>query len=189
MLNPVIRHTVLAVAVLLFAAPLGFAQDFSSERVLRTWDSEVKLDNDQIDVWTFTITYDPVAGEYARTVLNSSGALVEREVSPYSMAGPTDGEIEFATNLIMDDPELRPLLDRATRPLIDGGFEMVRMDNPACAEGSRCLQFDVMDVVVPGEQIERIRYVVVDMRTGQILNNNLNPDTESNIRRPNRTDR
>lgn len=180
--------------VFVFAMAVAFthtslAQDFSSERVLRTWETEVKQDNGELAIWTFTIRYDPVAGLYTRTTRDASGALIERTSSEYSMAAPTEGEIEHAQNLIMNDPEVRQLMDAAQRPIIDGGFEMVRLDNPHCAEGSRCLQFDVMDMVGPGTHVERIRYVVVDMRRGVVLNNNLNPDTESNIRRPDRSTR
>ncbi|MDX1439022.1 MAG: hypothetical protein R3284_03875 [Rubricoccaceae bacterium] len=175
----------IAAFVALLTAPPLLAQDFNSERVLRTWQTDVKLQSGDIDRWTFTIAYDPVEGLYTRTAVDTSGRVVDSIASEFSMAAPTEGEIEYARQLILTDRELQPLIDSAARPFVEGGFELVRRDNPSCSAGSRCLQFDLMDAVVPGEHIKRIRYIIVDMRTGQILDRDVNPVTEANIRRPN----
>lgn len=171
---------VLGLAVL--AAPALHAQE--SERVLRSWTDTVKLPGGGTDAWTFTITYDAEAGEYAQTVRDGAGALVERRTSPYSMASPTAEELDAARALILADPELRALYDAAANPTLEGGFELVReeSDHP-CGPGSRCLQFDLFDVDAAVQRVERIRYVVVDLRDGTIVARDLDPRHEANLTR------
>ncbi|NNF58556.1 MAG: hypothetical protein HKN04_09960 [Rhodothermaceae bacterium] len=178
--------------VLLLLAPAVQAQEASTARVLRTWVDDVKLDDGTSARWTFTITYDAEAGLYTRTVRDEAGAVLEETTTLHSLASPTNGEIEEARAIILAHPTLRELYDGAKRPVLEGGFELVREEGHACGPGSRCLQFDLYDVDDEARRVDRLRYVVVDLRTGELVSADFDASRNSNetrFNRDRRTDR
>ncbi|MCH7640187.1 MAG: hypothetical protein IH855_12125 [Bacteroidetes bacterium] len=170
-------------ALLLGALPAANAQNATGERVLRSWTSDVKLDNGSQARWTFTFTYNSEAGEYAETITDEDGALIERTVGNMSMVGPTPGEIEMARAVIFADPELSELYERAANPELSGGFILQREAGHPCGPGSRCLQFDMFDVDVIARRVNRIRYVVVDVRDGTLVSKDFDPSADGNATR------
>lgn len=172
------------VAAFAVAAPLADAQD--AQRVIRSWVDDVKLDDGTTARWTIAITYDAASGEYARTVTDASGALIERTTLPPGIVAPSEEEIERAKAIILADPELRALYDQAGSPEISGGFVLLREEGHPCGPGSRCLQFDLFDVDHQARRVERIRYVVVDLRTGALVSRNFDPSANGNETRFNR---
>ena len=180
------------VLVMLAPAELVLAQEASSARVLRTWVDDVKLDDGTTARWTFTITYDAEAGLYTRTVRDDAGAILEESITPHSLASPTDEEMQQAQAIILANPTLRELYDGAKRPILEGGFELVREAGHACGPGSRCLQFDLYDVDDDARRVDRLRYVVVDLRTGELVSADFDAARNSNetrFNRDRRTDR
>ncbi|HLT48509.1 MAG TPA: hypothetical protein VK002_14845 [Rubricoccaceae bacterium] len=175
------------VAALAASAPAVDAQD--AQRVVRSWVDDVKLDDGTTARWTVTLTYDAATGQYARTVTDASGALVERTVLPPSLMAPNAEELERAKAIILADPELRALYDQASEPTISGGFVLLREEGHPCGPGSRCLQFDVYDVDHAARRVDRIRYVVVDLRTGTLVSRNFDPSANGNETRFNRDGR
>lgn len=173
-----------AVLALALVVPLSStAQNATGERVLRSWTSEVKLDDGSRARWTFTATYNADTGEYARTITDESGALVERTIQTTSLARPTDEEIEMARAIIFADPELSELYDRADNPQLSGGFILQREEGHPCGPGSRCLQFDMFNVDAETQRASRIRYAVVNVRYGTLVSNDFNPSTDGNATR------
>ncbi len=167
----------------LAAAPAVDAQNASSERVLRSWVDDVKLDDGSDARWIFTVTYDTHAGEYARTITDDSGVVIERTVQTTSLARPSPEEIEMARRVIFGDAELNALYERADNPELSGGFVLQREAGHPCGPGSRCLQFDMFDVDTLARRVDRIRYVVVDARNWTIVSNDFNPSTDGNATR------
>jgi len=175
--------TLLALALLCGLLPVANAQNATSERVLRSWTDNVKLDDGSRSLWTFTTTYNTDTGEYARTITDESGALVERTTQTTSLARPTDDEIEMARAVIFADPDLSELYERADNPELSGGFVLQREAGHPCGPGSRCLQFDMFDVDVVARRVNRIRYVVVDVRDGTLVSKDFDPSADGNATR------
>lgn len=175
--------SLLLTALLVGALPAAVAQNATGERVLRSWTDDVKLDDGSRANWTFTVTFDAETGEYARTITDESGALIERTTQTTSLARPTDDEIEMARAIIFADPDLSDLYERADNPELSGGFILQREAGHACGPGSRCLQFDMFDVDTAARRVDRIRYVIVDVRTGTLVSNDFNPSTDGNATR------
>lgn len=180
------RTAVLLAALGCLFAGTAVAQDASADRVLRTWSNDVKLEDGTSSRWTFAITYDAEAGEYARTVTDQSGVLVERTVETMSLTRPTAEEIARAREVIFDDSELTSLFEQAGSPELSGGFVLQREAGHACGPGSRCLQFDMFDVDSAARKVVRIRYVIVDARTWTLVSEDFNPSTDGNATRFNR---
>ena len=170
-------------ALLLGVLPSANAQNATGERVLRSWTMDVKLDDGSRALWTFTVTYDTDAGEYIRTTTDESGALIERTIQTSSVIPPNQEEIEMARAVIFADPDLNELYGRAENPHLSGGFVLQREAGHPCGPGSRCLQFDMVDVDVAASLVNRIRYVVVDVRDGTLVSNDFDP-SEGNVSRP-----
>ena len=178
----------LVIAAALFAAaPAADAQD--GERVIRSWVDEVKLDDGSTAQWTIALSYDAVSGQYARTVTDASGALVERTVLPPSLMSPNADEIARARALIFDDAELSALYEAAAEPTLSGGFVLLREEGHPCGPGSRCLQVDMYNVDHAARSVERIRYVVVDLRTNTIVSRDFDPSANGNATRFNESRR
>ena len=180
------RHTLFSLllpALLWGALPSANAQNATGERVIRSWTMDVKLDDGSRALWTFTVTYDADAGEYIRTTTDESGALIERTIQTTSLVRPTPEEIEMARAVIFADPELSELYERADTPVLSGGFVLQREAGHPCGPGSRCLQFDMVDVDKAARRVNRIRYVVVDVRDGTLVSNDFNPSTDGNATR------
>ena len=167
------------------AAPLQ-AQEAATAEVIRTWTDHVKLADGGQAPWTYTVTYDPAAGLYTVTARDASGAVVHREATDRSLVAPSDAELERARALILADAELRALYDAAAAPHLDGGFVLLREPGHPCGPGSRCLQFDLYDVDHAERRVERLRYVVVDLRTDALVSRDFDPDTQGNETRFNR---
>ena len=173
----------LALGFVLAAVPAAQAQNATGDRVLRSWTDDVKLDDGSQTRWTFTVIFNTDTGEYARTVTDEGGALIERTVQATSLAGPTDEEIEMARAVIFADPELSELYERADNPELSGGFVLQREAGHPCGPGSRCLQFDMFDVDTAARRVNRIRYVVVDVRYGTLVSKDFDPSADGNATR------
>ena len=178
-----ILFSLLLPALLLGALPAASAQNATGERVLRSWIDDVKLDDGSRALWTFTVTYDADAGKYIRTITDENDGLVERRVTELAMMGPTPEEIETARAVIFADPELSELYERAQNPELSGGFALVREEGHPCGPGSRCLQFDMFDVDSATRRVNRIRYVVVNMRYGTLVSRDFDPSADGNATR------
>lgn len=167
-------------ALTLAVAPAVSAQNATGERVLRSWTDDVKLDDGSQALWTFSVTFNTDTGEYARTITDQSGTLIERTVQSTSLARPTSEEIEMARAIIFADPDLSELYERADNPELSGGFVLQREEGHPCGPGSRCLQFDMFDVDTAARKVNRIRYVVVDVRDGTLVSNDFDPSVDGN---------
>ncbi len=180
------RHSLFSLllsALLLGTLPAANAQNATGERVLRSWTTDVKLDDGSRANWTFTVTYDADAGEYIRTIIDESGGLIERRVTNLAMMGPTPEELDVARAIILADPELSVLYEQADNPELTGGFALVREEGHPCGPGSRCLQFDMFDVDTTARRVNRIRYVVVNMRDGTLVSKDFDPSADGNATR------
>ena len=185
-------HRLSLLSLLLLAAPAWAQADATSlavdaPRVLHVADVEVKGPDGDIVVYRYSTTYDPISGEYLRLVTDTAdGAVLERSTSRSTMVSPTPEEIAYAKAVIAADTELSGLMDAAEHPVkVEGGFILTREENaPICAPGSRCLQFDIYELVPGQRAARRIRYVVVDMRSGELVARDLDPTTESNFANP-----
>jgi hypothetical protein len=173
----------LALALGIIAAPGAFAQNAANVHVLRDYVDEVKLPDGTAAQWRFVVTYDPVSGETVRTVTDESGREVERTATTQTLARPSEEEMDRAEALVRADPEVAALIAAARQPVVHGGFVLLREDGP-CGPGSRCLQFDVADVHEAERRVERLRYVVVDLRNDSIVSNDFDPATDGNVSRP-----
>jgi len=172
-----------AIALTIAIAPVVEAQNATGERVLRSWVDDVKLDDGSQALWTITVTFNTDTGEYIRTVTDDKGTLIERQVQTTSLIGPTDEEIEMARAIILNDPDLSELYERADNPELSGGFVLQREAGHPCGPGSRCLQFDMFDVDVVARRVHRIRYVVVDVRDGTLVSKDFDPSADGNATR------
>ncbi|MCH7975453.1 MAG: hypothetical protein IIC18_02720 [Bacteroidetes bacterium] len=170
-------------AILLGAFPAANAQNATGERVIRSWIDNVKLDDGSRATWIFTITYNADAGEYARTITDESGALIKRTVGNMSLVGPTPAEIEMARAVIFADPVLSELYEQAENPELKGGFVLQREAGHPCGPGSRCLQFDMFNVDRVARRVDRIRYIVVDVRDGTLVSRDFDPSADGNATR------
>lgn len=167
-------------AVALFATPLVYAQSASSERVIRSWVDQVKLDDGTEIEWTYTVTFNTDSGEYVKTIVEAYGELVERTVDTVSFIRPSEEEMGIARDLIFADTELSALFNNAERPLLSGGFVLAREEGHPCGPRSRCIQFDMMNVLEADGRAERIRYIIVDLRTESLVSTDFNPDRDGN---------
>ncbi len=171
-----LRTGLLALALTAFVAPTADAQD-----LIRSWTGDVKLEDGTTARWTTTLTYDAASGEYLRTITDASGATIKQETTRQAIYGPSDEEVEQAKALILADDELGALYQRASNPVLSGGFTLLREEGHACGPGSRCLMFDLYDV--DGRNAERIRFVVVDLGTRALVSRDFDPDRDSNATR------
>lgn len=158
-----------AAALGLALAPAASAQD-RAPRLLRAWEDPVKLADGSEAVYRYEVTYDYDTGLTLRHAYDESGALVETvELSPPT--APLPQEIEEALAIVHADEAVSGLAARSGAR-IEGGFILFGDQHPACAAPARCLQFDVMTP----DRTESLRFVVVDLRTGTIVERNLFPD-------------
>lgn len=181
--------TRLFLLVLALVAAPAFAQNslqMDAPRILHSADVPVKGLDGQPAVYTYTTTYDPIAGEYIRSVTDTrTGAMLKREVFRSTLDSPTEQEDAYARNVIEQDAEISGLISKAAHPvLVTGGFVLSREEGHACGPGSRCLQYDVLEKVPGATSAQRIRYVIVDMRTGSIVSRDFDPDLEGNLANP-----
>ncbi len=183
------KKTFLALA--LAAAPAALAQELAPApglpagvRVLHEVTDEVKLDDGTSAMWHFRTTYDPATGITEQVVTDESGRVVRRDGGLGGLPRPSEQEIAAAEALIRADPELAALIAAAPSPEVSGGFILMREEGHPCGPGSRCLQFDVMNVDEAARRVERLRYVVVDLREGRLLSRDFDPAAEGNSANP-----
>jgi hypothetical protein len=165
------------------AAPAALAQNAANVTVVRDYIDEVKLDDGTTAQWRVVIVYDPASGETIRTVTDETGRTIERTASIGTLLRPSEEEVARGEAMVRADPEVAALIASAQNPVVQGGFILVREDGP-CAPGSRCLQYDVAEVLEAERRVERLRYVVVDLRTDRVVSNDFDPATQGNVRRP-----
>lgn len=189
MLPPCRRAALLLTALLLALSAPARAQPSAvtatDPRVLFDFTDRVKDDDGTYVVLRTTLIYDPVAGEYVQTTTYADGRVRSRDVRLVYPIGPTPEEDAAARALIAAHPELAALRRAAAHPvLVDGGFALVREQGHGCGPGSRCLQYDVFEVV-PGEPFgRRLRYVVVDLRRMALFSTDFDVVTEGNLAHP-----
>ena len=161
----------------------------TAPRVLSDITDAVKDDDGSRVTLRTVLTYDPAAGEYVQTVTDVTAGreatVRRRDVKAVYPLGPTASEDAAAQSLVALDPDVAPLISRAPYPVrIQGGFPLVREAGHACGPGSRCLQYEVLELV-PGEPYgRRLRYVVVDLQAVRVLSSDFDPDTEGNLATP-----
>jgi hypothetical protein len=166
------------------ATPGARAQNAANVHVLRDYVDEVKLADGTTAQWRIVYTYDPASGETVRTVADESGRVIERSATTQSLVRPSEEEIARGEALVRADPEVAALIAAAQQPVVQGGFILLREEGDPCGPRSRCLQFDVADVHEAERRVERLRYVIVDLRTDRVVSNDFDPATQGNVRRP-----
>jgi hypothetical protein len=167
------------------AAQTAAALSRTAPRVLTDVTDTVKDDDGSRVTLRTVLAYDPAAGEYVQTVTEADGTVRSRTVQTSRMVPPTAEEDAAARALVAADPEVSALVAQARYPVeVSGGFQLVREAGHGCGPGSRCLQYDVYEVV-PGETFaRRIRFVVVDLRQLELFSNDFDPATEGNLANP-----
>jgi len=164
--------------------------DARTQRVLGDRMEQVKTNDGAIAERRSTLVYDPVAGEYVKTVYDVSGQMLDRTVRQNLMIGPTPAEAARADRLIRTDPELAAQIASAEFPVtVSGGFPLVREAGHTCGPGSRCLMYDIFEVIPPASKGERpsarrIRFVVVDLRAVQLFARDFDPAVDGNFANP-----
>ena len=154
-------------------------------RVLHEITDDVKLEDGTTARWHFITIYDPASGQTVETVTDvATGQVVRRDAGPGGLNVPGDGEVDMAVSIIEQDPELSAIIAAAPNPVVSGGFTLMREPGHPCGPGSRCLQFDIMNVNEAARQVERLRYVIVDLRYGRVLDRDFDPATEGNSANP-----
>ena len=164
--------------------------DARTQRVLGDRTEQIKTNDGDIAQRRSTLVYDPVAGEYVKTVYNASGQMLNRTVRRNLMIGPSPAEASRVERLIHTDPELAVLIASAEHPVtVSGGFPLVREEGHACGPGSRCLMYDIFEVT-PSESkgdrpsARRIRFVVVDLRSVRLFARDFDPAVDGNFANP-----
>lgn len=183
-------HRLLVLAAALLAVP-ALAQDApslisDSPRILHDAQTEVKGPDGAPAVYRFTTVYDPVAGQYIDTVTDvATNEVLRRVVRESDLVAPTKEEDAFSRALIAEDPEIAALIAEAVYPVkVTGGFVLSREEGHPCGPGSRCLQYDVLETMPDRRTARRIRYVVVDLRTGTFVSRDFDPSQEGNLANP-----
>lgn len=185
----------LVLGLLLALAPPIRAQDTArvdarTQRVLGDRTDAVKTDDGRLVQRRSTLVYDPVAGTYVRTVFDAMGQEIDREVHRSLMIGPSPAEAAHAEEMIRIDPELAAHIARAKHPVtVSGGFPLIREDGHACGPGSRCLMYDIYEVIPASSKgtrprAQRIRFVVVDLRAVELVSRDFDPAVEGNFANP-----
>jgi hypothetical protein len=177
----------LLLALAAWVAPTALAQGVAvptGTRVLHDIVDDVKLDDGSTARWRFVTTYDPATGITEQVVTDEAGRVVRRESGLGGLDVPSPEEIEEAEAIIRTDPELAALMAAASDPRVSGGFILQREAGHPCGPGSRCLQFDLINVDRAARRNTRIRYVVVDLRERRLLDRDFDPATEGNSANP-----
>ncbi len=187
---PPIRAALAGTLALVFGLAPSAAQDAvalspTAPRVLSDITDTVKDDDGSRVTLRTVLQYDPAAGEYVQTVTEADGSVRSRTALTSLMIRPTAAEDAAAKALIALDPEVAARIAQAQHPVeISGGFPLVREAGHGCGPGSRCLQYDVYEIV-PGETFaRRIRYVVVDLRSLELFSNDFDPAADGNLANP-----
>lgn len=157
----------------------------TAPRVLSDITDTVKDDDGAQVTLRTVLTYAPVSGEYVYTVSEADGRVRSRDVRGLAPFGPTAEEEATAQALVALHPDLALAMSRARHPVrVQGGFSLAREAGHACGPGSRCVQYEVVELV-PGEPFgRRLRYVVVDLRAVRVLAADFDPAAEGNLAHP-----
>lgn len=179
---------VLATVVATLAAPSAVAQSGSlradAPRVLYSVSDSVKTDRGVRERITRTVVYDPVAGTTIDRTVTAEGRVLADAVHPSTTIAPTPAEAAMARSLVAEHPEIAPLIARARGTVhVDGGFPLVREAGHPCGPGGRCVMIDVFETS-PGDDAERIRFVLVDLRALRVLDADADPETDTNFAHP-----
>ena len=178
-------------ALALALAPAAVAQpslrvSATQPRTLADFTDNLKMADGTYATWRSTVSYDPVSGEYTKLIVNhDTGQEVSRVVTRDAMVTPSVVEEEAALAIIKADPTISRLMSRSRYPVdISGGFPLTREEGHGCGPGSRCLQYDVMEIVPGQRAARRIRYVIVDLRRLEMFSTDFNADLEGNLANP-----
>lgn len=177
-----------AVLAVLFVVPVAGAQPLrlsaSSPRVLFSVSDSVKTDRGVRERVTRTVTYDPVAGTTTDRTTGTDGHVFRESVRMSSVIAPTPDEAEAARMLTASHSDIAPLIAGARGTVrVEGGFPLVREDGHPCGPGGRCVLMDVFETT-PGRPAERLRYVIVDLRTLRVLDADADPEADTNLAHP-----
>ena len=157
----------------------------TAPRVLFAASDSVKTDDGTYARITTTLRYLPEAGEFVHTVEDARGEVLSREVRTSTVAGPTAEEEAEAQALVAEQSEVARLVGAAEHPVVvQGGFPLVREAGTDCGPGSRCLMYDVLEVVPHERAPRRLRYVIVDLRTLRVVSADADPVGEGNLVHP-----
>lgn len=178
----------LAVATALPCAAQGAARlNPTAPRVFADDVVTIKGDDGAEVTFRATLTYDPVSGDFVseRTDVQT-GVVIEREVFAPGMMPPSATEEAEVQALIATDAELSALVAAAPRAVtVAGGFPLVREPGHRCDATARCVQYDLfMPRIVGPRGADRLRYVVVDLRTLTLVDRDFDPATEGNLANP-----
>ena len=175
-----------AVATLPCAAQGTARLSSTAPRVLAEGPSTVKGDDGQSVTLQTSLVYEPATGAYVLTMTDAAtGALVSRETLDAPMIRPSADEEAAAQAIIANDPELSGLIAAAPYDVtVAGGFPLVREAGHACAAPARCVQYDIYQVVPGRLGAERLRYVVVDLRSLSLVSRDFDAATEGNLANP-----
>ena len=167
------------------SAQAAVALSRTAPRVLSDITDTLKGDDGTPVTLRTVLTYDPAQGEYVYTTSEADGRVRSRDVRGLAPFGPTAEEDAAAQALIALDADVAPLMSRARHPVrVQGGFSLTREAGHACGPGSRCVQYEVVELV-PGEPFgRRLRYVVVDLRAVRVLAADFDPAVEGNLADP-----
>lgn len=175
-----------AALLAVLVAPSLSAQDarLSNEpRTLFALSDSIKGDDGVRQRIVTTLVYEPAAGRYVHTTAAADGTVLSRRELATSVAAPTPDEAAAATSLIGSHAEIGEIIGRARGPVsIEGGFPLVREAGHACGPGGRCALYDVWETTPAGPQ--RLRYVIVDLRSGRVLDADADPSRDGNLMHP-----
>lgn len=180
------RFIALLLVALLGALPAA-AQSAAptAPRVLHESAYDAKGDDGQPIRVTNRLVYDPAAGTYTHTWTDANGAILKQTVETVAMVQPTPEEAETAEALVREHPEVAAAIAGARyEAVVAGGFPYTREAGHACGPGSRCVQYDVYQIIPGTKRGERLRYVVVDLRTNTVVDADLDPTWEGNLANP-----
>jgi|GEM_PF-3727069 len=179
-----------AVAVALPCSAQGASRlSPTAARVLADGQMTVKVGDGEA-IYRSTIVYTPADGSYVRTTTDAAGAVIETERLETPMIRPTADEEAAVQALIAADPELSALIAEASartgrEVMVSGGFPLVREAGHPCDATARCVQYDIFSPRVTGPRgADRVRYVIVDLRTLSIVSRDFNPATDANLANP-----
>ena len=187
--SPLRTALALAAAGLFACAPVAAQEAVTlsrtAPRILSDITDTIKDDDGAHVTLRSIVSYDPASGEYSETVTEADGTVRSQVSHRDAMIPPTAAEDAAARTLIELDPEVSALIARSPYPVqVVGGFPLVREAGHACGPGSRCVQYDVLELV-PGEQFaRRLRYVVVDLQSVRVAFDDFDPAVEGNLANP-----
>lgn len=179
-----------AVAVALPCSAQGASRlSPTAARVLADGSRTDKVDGGEVTYRT-TLVYDPADGTYTHILTDASGIVVETSLLEAPMVRPSADEEAAVQEMIASDPELSALIaEAAARPgrevVVSGGFPLIREAGHPCDATARCVQYDIFSPRIVGARgADRVRYVVVDLRTMTIVSRDFDAANEGNLANP-----